>query len=69
MKTYIFTDHTIFGEIYLHEDNTGRVRCDFSKSDARAYQITFLLCAAEGGIDNVRRSLSRHSVLTEVVSL
>jgi len=66
-KTYVLTDHFISGEIFLHEDDTGKVTCDFTKCDARASQITFLLRAAEGGMENLRRSLSAYSNVRQLI--
>ncbi len=66
MKTFILTNEQIPGTIYLHEDECGRVRCNFSESDATASQQSFLLKTAEGGIEAVRSALTFNSCLTEI---
>ena len=66
MKTFTLTNEQIPGEIYLHEDDCGKVRCDFSKSDATIGQQKFVLNIAELGIAGVRNAISQDTKLVEL---
>jgi len=58
MKTFVLTSEHIPGEIFLHEDDFGKVRCDFTNSDASQQQQIFLLQLADSGITETKRALS-----------
>ena len=66
MKTFVLINEQIPGKIFLHEDNCGKVRCDFTKSDATAPQQTFILQHAELGMVELNRVLTGNSKLVEL---
>jgi hypothetical protein len=68
MKTFVLTNEHIPGEIFLLEDDCGKVRCDFSKSDATAPQQTFILQHAESGMAELKRVLTGNSKLVELLA-
>jgi len=66
MKTFLLTNEQIPGEIFLHEDDLGKVRCDFTKSDATIDQQRFVLRISLSGIAEFRRVLGEDSKLVEL---
>lgn len=66
MTTYRLTNEQIPGEIFLHEDHFGKVRCDFTQSDATAEQQTFVLRLAEMGMNALAQSLKGSSNLEKL---
>ena len=66
MKTFLLTNEQIPGEIFLHEDDCGKVRCDFTQSEATTQQQVFLLQHADAGIETLKRILSGNSKLVEL---